>query len=387
MRCLQKAGASSLEALVAVVGSTAPQIAASLVWEGPGDNGTQDPAVSRLRRNGEPLLDLQERILLAGFAQGLEKAWKAEVATQGPEEGQVAAGPGIQALAQAAGYGAWPQKFLPDRAMIVALDKGSKGENGVPIPYADAKAAPWFDTDEWAESDAKGDTAPQPPKHLFLQYGDSAEELGFGGVGADIMAREAYHAAARAAKMKIRAALWTAAIGRIMRGLAVYGSLGPDRCSVASNYLAVLAEMAAIHGHDFAIKHGIRLRHHIAKEALTAAQARPLLRAPDDDRVNAQLQKESRERDRQKAAAGKGGMGAGHVQPNHQRVDRRDNRRDDCHGNRRDHRRDDRRDDGRDDPPAAAAPPPELKLLGPPPKRQGGWPQGAAKRQRGGRQG
>ena len=46
--------------------------------------------------------------------------------------------------------------------MIGALEKGSKGEKGVPIPYADAKAAPWFDADDWAKDDA------QPPKHLLL---------------------------------------------------------------------------------------------------------------------------------------------------------------------------------------------------------------------------
>ena len=40
-----------------------------------------------------------------------------------------------------------------------------------------------------------------------------------------------------------------------MHGLAVYGSLGPSGFSVATNYLAVLAEMAAIHSHDFAIKY------------------------------------------------------------------------------------------------------------------------------------
>ena len=98
VRCLQKAGASSLEALVATVGSTAPQIAASLVWEGMGDGGTPDPYVGRLRKNGEPLVDMRERFLLAGFAQGLGKAQKAEAAAapaRGPEEGQGAAGPDI----------------------------------------------------------------------------------------------------------------------------------------------------------------------------------------------------------------------------------------------------------------------------------------------------
>ena len=155
--------------------------------------------------------------------------------------------------------------------MIAALGKCSKGDKGVPIPYADAKAAPWFDTEDWAKGDA------QPPKHLLLQYGDSAEDLGFENVGVERMARAAYQTALKAAKMKMRAAPWTAAVSRIMHGLAVYGSLGPSGFSVATNYLAVLAEMAAIHGHDFAIEYDNRLRHHIAREELTVAQAVPLV--------------------------------------------------------------------------------------------------------------
>ena len=68
VRCLQKAGASSLEALVATVGSTGPEIAVTLVWKGMGNDGTQNPYIGRVRRNGEPLLNMKERFLLAGFA-------------------------------------------------------------------------------------------------------------------------------------------------------------------------------------------------------------------------------------------------------------------------------------------------------------------------------
>ena len=194
----------------------------------------------------------------------------------------------IPALAPAVGYGDRPRKLLPDRAMVAALEKGSKGNKGAPIPYADARAAPWYDTDEWAKHDAKGET--QAPKaHLLVQYGDAAEDLGFGSGGPDMVARSAWLAASKAAKMKIRAAPWTASAGRIPRALAVCGSLGPDGFSLANNYIAVLAEMAAIHSHEFAIGCNDHLRYHIAREALTAEQAAAYLRAPADDRVNAQL--------------------------------------------------------------------------------------------------
>ena len=133
--------------------------------------------------------------------------------------------------------------------------------------------------------------------------------------------------------MKIRAAPWVASVGGILRALAVYGSLGPDGFSVAQNYMAVLGEMAAVHGHDFAIEYDDRLRYHTAKEALTVEQATPYLRASAGDRVNAQLHKETRQREQLKAAAGKAGKGAGLSQPAHQCADQRDNHYDRRHGN------------------------------------------------------
>ena len=169
--------------------------------------------------------------------------------------------------------------------MVAALE-GLQRRQGVPIPYVDARAAPWYDMDEWAKHDNKGET--QAPKaHLLVQYGDVADDLGFASVGPDIAARAAWQAAAKAAKMRIRAAPWTASVSRILRTLVVYSTLGLDGFSLANNYTAVLGEMAAIHGHEFAIDHDDRLRYYIPKKALTTEQAAPYLRAPANDRVNA----------------------------------------------------------------------------------------------------
>ena len=171
--------------------------------------------------------------------------------------------------------------------MILALKKGSKGDKGVPIPYADARAAPWYDADEWGKHDPQGE-AKTPSAHLLEQYGSAAADFGFDRVSGDLTAVAAWKAAEKAARMKIRAAPWTAAVGRIMRSLAVFGSLGPDGASLAAQYMAVLGEMAAVNGHDFAIEYDDKLRTFIAKEAYTIAQATPYLQAADDARVNAQ---------------------------------------------------------------------------------------------------
>ena len=193
--------------------------------------------------------------------------------------------------------------------------------------------------------------------------------------------------------MKIRAAPWTAAVGRIMRSLAVFGSLGPDGASLAAQYVAVLGEMAAVSGHDFAIEYDDKLRSFIAKEAYTIAQARPYLQAADDARVNAQQQKDVRRREQAKASTGK--SGGGHPPgpaAQGQRDPRNNNPRNNNPRNRgggrgygggggRGDRRDERRDDHRHNLP-------DVKLLGPPPSQppkrgppQGGHP--ANKRQRG----
>ena len=89
--------------------------------------------------------------------------------------------------------------------MILALEKGSKGDKGVPIPYADARAAPWYDADEWGKHDPQGETK-APSTHLLEQYGTVAADFGFDRVSGDLTAAAAWRAAEKAAKMKIRAA-------------------------------------------------------------------------------------------------------------------------------------------------------------------------------------
>ena len=66
----------------------------------------------------------------------------------------------------------------------------------------------------------------------------------------------------------------------------MYGNLGPSGSSVATSYLTVLAEMAAVHNHDFAIDYDDFLRKHIATEELTVADVIPFVRAPVNDRIN-----------------------------------------------------------------------------------------------------
>ena len=89
------------------VGSTIALIGASLVWEGLDEAGTADPAIGgKKRKNGEPLLDLKDRLILARFAQDLEQARAAHAALAAVPPGDLApAGPDIPALAQAAGFG------------------------------------------------------------------------------------------------------------------------------------------------------------------------------------------------------------------------------------------------------------------------------------------
>ena len=156
--------------------------------------------------------------------------------------------------------------------------------------------------------------------------------------------------------------------------------------------MAVLGEMAAINGHDFATEYDDKLRTFIARVAYTIAQATPYLQAANDARVNAQQQKDVRRREQAKASAGK--SGGGHPQgPAAQGQRDQRNPRNNNPGNRgggrgggggggRGDRRDDRRDDHRHNLP-------DVKLLGPPPSQpphkrgppHGGHP--ANKRQRG----
>ena len=50
---------------MATAGSTGPDITAALVWEGMGINRSEVPYVSCARKNGQALLDMKERFLLA----------------------------------------------------------------------------------------------------------------------------------------------------------------------------------------------------------------------------------------------------------------------------------------------------------------------------------
>ena len=147
------------------------------MWQGLNEDGSPDPAINnKKRKNREPLLD---HLLLARFAQDLEKAraaHRAHAARAAVPPGDLApAGPDIPALAQAAGFGSWSPKLLPDRAMILAPQKGSKGDKGVPVTYANARAAPWYDADERGKHDPQGETK-APSTHLLEQYGTVASE-------------------------------------------------------------------------------------------------------------------------------------------------------------------------------------------------------------------
>ena len=180
--------------------------------------------------------------------------------------------------------------------MINAIVKVSKGEKGAPVPWADPKVAPWFDQ-KWLEEDQRADD--DHPRAL----GQSAEEWGFTGVSKDLVAQHAFAAALKASRMRIRYAHWTAAMTRIMAALAMHGALGPDGHSVAANYMAVLAALAAERGPDFAIDYDRDLRRYIAAETIPIADAVPLFRVLDDPRAAA-LQRSKDDRDRARKASG-----------------------------------------------------------------------------------
>ena len=69
--------------------------------------------------------------------------------------------------------------------MILALEKSSKGDKGVPIPYADTRAALWYDTQEWGKHDLQAETK-VPKSHLLNRYGKVAAQFGFDRVGGDL---------------------------------------------------------------------------------------------------------------------------------------------------------------------------------------------------------
>ena len=301
VRALQQTGAQSLEELVDTVGPSAKDIAENLLWEGLGGSGhvNQDSGVTA--KNGEPILVLKDRFLLAAFKKAIDAARaqqaKEDAAAAAAQPAEADSGPDIPALAQAAGYGAWPRSLLPTRAMMSALAKASKGERGAPVPWADPKVAPWFDQ-KWLEEEQRADE-----EHLRA-LGQSAEDWGFTGVSKDLVAQSAFAAALKASRTRIRFAHWTAALTRITAALAMHGALGPDGHSVAANYMAVLAALAAERGPDFAIDYDKDFRRHVAVECIPVEEAVPLFRVLDDPRAAA-LQRSKDDRARKPSGSGK----------------------------------------------------------------------------------
>ena len=108
--------------------------------------------------------------------------------------------------------------------MMVALTKGTKGDKGALVPWADPKVAPWYDPG-WSKGEAG------PDDHNLIAMGEQAKDLGFSGMTSDLVARHAFNEALKAARMKIWYGQWTAAMGRIMHAMAVHGCLGPPRAS------------------------------------------------------------------------------------------------------------------------------------------------------------
>ena len=106
-----------MEALVDTLASTTQVIAGALLSEGLNANGHADAASGITMKNGEPMLVLKDRFMLATFAKALNAARSiAKDNAKDPDGVAVEAGPDIPALAQAAGYGAWPRKSWPSRA-------------------------------------------------------------------------------------------------------------------------------------------------------------------------------------------------------------------------------------------------------------------------------
>ena len=123
-----------------------------------------------------------------------------DAAAAAAKEVPVDQGPDVAALAQASGYGAWPKSLLPTRSMAAALKKATQGEKGSPVPWADPKMDPWYDT-RWPRADS-GDVV-DDDEHLLL-LGNEIEEYGFAGAARDLMAQNAVAAAVRAQRMSIR---------------------------------------------------------------------------------------------------------------------------------------------------------------------------------------
>ena len=255
------------------------------------------------------MLVFRDRSILARWGQKLqaakddaarEAAAAAADAAAAAKEAPVDQGPDVAALAQASGYGAWPKSLLPTRCMIAVLKKATQGDKGSPVPWADPKMDPWYDT-RWSRGSADGGDVVDDDDHLLL-LGNKIDEFGFAGASRDLMAQNAVAAAVRAQRSSIRYSQWTGAMARIMHAMAVLGYLGPAGFSVASNYLSVLFELAAEKGAEFAISYDRELRRHIRREQVKIEEVAALLNVLDDPRAAALQRSMDRERS---ARAGK----------------------------------------------------------------------------------
>ena len=156
--------------------------------------------------------------------------------------------------------------------MVAALKKATQGEKGLPVPWADPKMDPWYDT-RWP----KGDNGDVVDDDNLLLLGNKVEEYGYAGAARDLLTQNAVAAAVRAQRMSIRYTQWTGAMAHIMHAMAILGYLGPDGSSVASNYLSVLFELAAEKGAEFTMAYDKDLRRHIRLELIKVEEAVKLL--------------------------------------------------------------------------------------------------------------
>ena len=369
VRALQRSGCSSLQELVEMTGASVSAIE-TLKWEGLDSHGhvQQDCAVTA--KNGESLLALRDRSVLARWGQKLQvakddaaraAAAAAADAAAAAKEVPVDQGPDVAALAQASGYGAWPKSLLPTRCMIAVLKKATQGDKGSPVPWADPKMDPWYDT-RWPKGSADSGDVVDDDDHLLL-LGNKVEEYGFAGAARDLMAQNAVAAALRAQRSSIRISQWTGAMARILHAMAVLGYLGPAGSSVASNYLSVLFELAAEKGAEFTMAYDRELRRHIRRESIKVEEAVKLLTVLDDARAAALQRSMDRDRsakaaktDKRGTPAPAGGKGGGKGNPgrdtrNHDRGQQRpphgQNRGRPDHRGNRDHR--DKRPRGQQD--------------------------------------
>jgi len=232
------------------------------------------------------MLALKERVALSSFAKAVSAARvaaakeAAAVAAEAAKGEGADAGPDIPALVVAAGYKDWDKSLWPTKAMALALLKGTKGERGSPVPWADPKLSPWY---EQAWAGVASDTI--DTDHL-VAAGRDAESMGFSGVTTELVAKATFVKATHEASRVLRPGEWNAALTRILHALAIMGFLGPSGQSVASGYLALMAKLAADKGPSFAMQYDRDLRRHIASELVPVSDVASLLRSLDVHRCD-----------------------------------------------------------------------------------------------------